>query len=329
MAKIIKRRKVYHDLVRDESDESFRLPEDFQSPNSVNPPLQPIVDAPPAQPTIQRLPESHGEYNKPTILQVNSLLRTTTVDSSDSDFFYRIDLPPNHEYNRVVVMGGLFPRSWYSIQQQQNTMTLIEGKTSTTITVTPASYNINTFMAEILNGTNGLNTLSPNHFTYAMTFVSNTNTWNFTVNSGAVAVEFVFGVFLNNALGFDENTTNAFTVGGVPNTMISTGIVNLNSSPPPLFYIKSDMVDNEDFNYPGLLEVVPVPGPPWSYTAYTCPDSHGYARKMRPTKSAVFHFQITDHLNNVFNLNQQNVLFTLKCFRDTDAGSSDKFLVND
>src|SRR4051794_24594276 len=96
---------------------------------------------------------------------INSRNRLT---GTDADFTAQVDIPTTDKFDRVCVLDISIPKSYYLVQNGQNTFTLTEAKGSATITIDPGNYSRRNF-ATLL--TAKLNTASAglSGWTYAIT----------------------------------------------------------------------------------------------------------------------------------------------------------------
>ena len=162
------------------------------------------------------------------------MIKTTYVVQIDSDnrlsgshtnFYHKIELPHEH-FDRVAVLSASIPKTFYLVQDGSNTLTLTESATSATITMTPANYNTRSF-ASILESK--LSTQSPNGWTYTIAMpveATEPSTGKYTItvsgNSSQPSISFSSDSSLYRQLGFEPNSTNAFSA----NTLTSTHVVD-------------------------------------------------------------------------------------------------------
>src|SRR3954470_22945414 len=86
------------------------------------------------------------------------------ISGTHSNFTYQLDYK-NEDYDYCVVLQATIPKSYYLIQSGQNTFTLQEGGSAATITVPIGNYSRSSFQSQLQSL---LNSLSPNHWTYAI-----------------------------------------------------------------------------------------------------------------------------------------------------------------
>ena len=137
----------------------------------------------------------------PYYVYVNSRDR---IAGTDENFTYNIQFPDG-EYDNVVCLNALVPKSYYLIQAGplENIFQLKENSTTVTITVPIGSYLLSAFKTTI--GTLLTNN-SPNGLTYTLTFPSelgaNTGKWTFTQNNGSIVSSIIVNEHFFEPFGF-------------------------------------------------------------------------------------------------------------------------------
>ena len=175
-----------------------------------------------------------------------------SISGSNSTFTSApIDLGVN-DFDSVVLVNANIPKSFYNFPAGYNTFQLTELGVSTTITVTPASYNIiniQTVLSTLL--TNGSKTLG-NNWTYAVTYASPTvgDTYKLTFTVSGNSGQPKITMFANELspfrqLGLEDGITYTF----VSNSITSVNAVNM--SLVLTAYIQSDVTQN---SYNGILQ---------------------------------------------------------------------------
>jgi hypothetical protein len=124
------------------------------------------------------------------IYYVNSANRTTNINSSNSDFDFKLDVPDN-SYSSVVVLSMSIPLSYYLVQNNHNTFQLQEGTTSATIAVQAGNYSATLFAQKV---SQQMTTLSPNHWAYTIQ-LNFQGKFEFKVTGTAKQVENLTGAF--------------------------------------------------------------------------------------------------------------------------------------
>ena len=97
-------------------------------------------------------------------LYINSANRTS---GSINSFTVPVDMSANEQYDACVVTACSVPVSFLLIPNGYNTFQLKELSTIVTLTITPASYNLNSFCTELVTV---LNTGSPHGWTYGASY---------------------------------------------------------------------------------------------------------------------------------------------------------------
>lgn len=92
---------------------------------------------------------------------------------------------PNN-YDSAVLLNFSCPKSYYLINDNNNTFSLIEDKTSYDIVLTNGSYNVNTLLVELQNK------LSGHSYAYTVSYNKSTNKYLFTASSNLTQPYFDF-----------------------------------------------------------------------------------------------------------------------------------------
>ncbi len=136
------------------------------------------------------------------------------VAGTDESFTYNIQFPEGFEFDRVVVLNALIPKSYYLIQAGplESTFILDENGVQVTINVPVGSYLLSAFRTTI--GTL-LTNASPNLLTYSLSYPASsgadTGKWTFTQTNGAIVSSLIFNTHLFEPFGFLSGSTNQFT----------------------------------------------------------------------------------------------------------------------
>lgn len=176
----------------------------------------------------------------PLIINFNSKDRTSGSNSNFNSL--PVDLG-NNAFDTVCLVQASLPKSFYNMPSGYNTFTLRENVTSVTVTIPIGSYtrlNLQSVLATRLTAA------SPNGLTYTVSYpastVADTFHYTFTVNSSAIAVQFIFSsTSPNRQLGF-EVSTYTFTAGVGSSTLESVNSLNL--SYILRAFIKSNLVSD-------------------------------------------------------------------------------------
>lgn len=187
----------------------------------------------------------------PVIINFNSKDR---VGGTNSNFVSKpVDLGVN-KYDSVCLIQASIPRSFYNVPSGYNTFTVVEPTASKTFTVTmtPASYNKINFASVLASTITSRSLAVGNGWTYTVSYPSSTvgDTFKYTfavTGNGGVQPSFTFTTYMFRQMGFDENTTYAFTA----NSLESANCINL--SYVTRAFIKSNVcISSQD----GILEEI-------------------------------------------------------------------------
>lgn len=183
------------------------------------------------------MPDYDATISPPKVITFSS---TNSLNETNSSFqSIPVDLGLN-DYDSVVVVDANIPKSFYNFPSGYNTFILQEGATQVTITIPPASYNINNLLTVL---TTLLSAGSPNTWDYlaeySLPVVGDTMFITFTVSGNTSQPSIIMASNSTSPfrqLGFDNNSTNTFSGGA----LVSTNAVNL--SLVLTAYIQTDMV---------------------------------------------------------------------------------------
>ena len=246
-------------------------------------------------------------FTKRQIFYINSSNR---ISGTDSNFTIQLDIDREEEFDQVVLLDCSIPKSYYIIQNGENTFTLQEGSTSVTITLPFGNYNRSSMKNVLVNL---LNANSPNRFSYTISYqniqyTQDTGQYTFTVTgNGSVQPSFIFGNYLYQQLGFNQNSTNNF----VGNTLTSVNITNL--QPEGTLFIRSDICQNYNDNI--LQNIITTQSADYSYIIFQNPTPHEYSKDFRQGFSNVFQFILTDEYGNEIYLNGLNLVMTIMIYK--------------
>lgn len=212
-------------------------------------------------------------FTKNQIVYVNSANRQT---GTNSDFTFQIDLNPNADYDRVVLLDASIPKTYYVIQDGFNTFQLQENTTTVTITLPAGNYNRTSFRNVV---TGLLNLYSPGSFTYTITnqniqTTQDAGKYTYSVTgNGSVQPIFIFTTNLYEQFGFNANSSNQFT----NNQLVSLNITNL--QPESTLFIHSDICQN--FNNNILQNIITAQSSDYSYIVFNNPNPREYSKYYR------------------------------------------------
>jgi hypothetical protein len=250
------------------------------------------------------------------IVYVNSRDR---LSGTDSNFTYNVQLKPQNDFDRVVMLSTAIPKSYYAVQNGYNTFTLSENGSSITITVPQGNYTRKGFANQLTTLMIAASATLGNNFTYSVTypknsFVVDTGFYNYTVsNNGTVQPEFIFGSqsenFIYLCMGFNPSSTNVF----VANSLSSVNVINLQAE--DAIFVHSDVCVNYNNN---ILQEIFSNGGPLSYSIINWfnPNIAAYSKKLAGNQDNIFRFYITNEDGVNINFNGVNVQFTLLFYHE-------------
>lgn len=255
----------------------------------------------------------HGSNSYVTIVDSDQRISGTTTN-----FTYNLNLPLN-DFNRISLKSISIPRSYYDFSSGSNTFQLKEKTTTVTITVTPGYYTKNSLITVL---STLLTTASPNGWTYTVTYPgytsANPNTLTFGVTGNTTfQPSLIFTTYCYLQLGFNPNTTNAFTSSSLtsPN-MISITYINQ-------LLLKSSACTSS-FN--SVLSELFIVGQysAGSYIYYEPVDIDVNSREFINNNNNVFDFQLTDKNGVPVNLNGLGFIFSLICYSKDNTNELQK-----
>lgn len=247
-------------------------------------------------------------------MAIISSQRIFYVDSHDrisgtlSDFTYQFDLQTTN-YDYAVVLQATIPKSYYLVQNGQNTFQLQELSSTVTISMPIGNYSRSSFKTQLQTS---LNASSPNSWVYTVSIpntatTADTGYYTFSVASNSGQPSFIMGNYLYEQFGLNANTTYTFT----SNSLVSVNVVNFQLQDS--LFIHSDLANNgvDDI----LQEILGVDSPNYGNIVYVCPSVEGYAKQLSSNPNNVYHFKLTDEDDNAIDLNGQNIVFSLLFFK--------------
>ena len=147
-----------------------------------------------------------GGITKPTFL-INSHDR---MYGSDSDF--TVKLPINHSmsFDQCALISAMIPKSWYTVDSNNNQFTLSEGTSSSVITIATANYDAFTFQDTLFDA---LNDNSPHNYGYSVSFDESALKYTVVVSgNGGVQPSLTFsGCSPHSLFGELRDTTASFS----------------------------------------------------------------------------------------------------------------------
>lgn len=248
-------------------------------------------------------------HDTKAIVYIDSSKRALGTDGSFSiNVSYNTRVP----YDRVALMAANIPKTYYAIPQGRNTFVLTEGVTSITVVVAVGTYTRQGF-ATYLGAR--LTALSPSGWTYAVSLPNTsigpeTGYYTYTVTgSGGVQPTFTFGTSMGQQMGFDPNTTYAFTGGA----LVSVNVTNLAAETS--LYLKSNLVS--DFNSQNNI-LQDIYTNLYAYNSYIYYQNPNVEFNSKPflNPGNAWEFWLCDEDGNVLDLNGCNMVLTVCLFRE-------------
>ena len=239
-------------------------------------------------------------------------------------FTYKIDIPSNFEFDSVALLQASIPKSFYQIYTGRNTLTLNEGATNTTVTITPGNYSITSFRLALITALNAASVTSGKNYTYAITQPNvatsvSTGKYSFTVTgNGGVQPKLIFpsSTQIYQQCGFAWSSTNSF----VGSALVSTQVVNFAAITGMV--IKSNLVDgvsNTGIHGNSILqEILQFNTFDFSNIQFQNNSPEFTAKKVNKATLPLVTFTICDLDENTLDFNGGSLNFSLVFFqRDT------------
>lgn len=236
------------------------------------------------------------------------------VSGSHNDFLYKLEIPPNETYDRVVVLSAMIPKSYYLIQSPYNKFTVRENGVNTVITFPEGNYTATAFKNQVQTL---LNANSSQGWSYVVTLPASTDVstgkFTFTVSgNGGLQPSFIFDDITKvyEQIGFDPSSTNTF----VANSITSSNVIKM--QPEDTLYIHSDICTN---GVDDILQEVFSSAPDFSSIKYQCVDAQAYSKKVNTNNHNVYRFMLTDEDGRPINLNGLNMVLTILVYKVEDT----------
>lgn len=230
--------------------------------------------------------------------------------NSDFSIQLQIDSP---DYNRVVLLKAVIPKSYYLVQNGYNTFTVEEGVTTYTITIDPGNYSRRSFQTAIQSALNNTGTTWTYTVSYPNTLSSpDTGKYTFTVtgNSG-VQPTFIFTNNLYEPMGFDINSSNPL----VGDSLTSTNVIKLQAE--DALYLHSDIVLGKGDN---ILECIYLNAQDYSNITFEQKSPYENSKIINRTIGNVYRFYLTDETNVPIDTNGLNMNLHLLFFTENNYG---------
>ena len=174
-------------------------------------------------------------------LNINSSKQNILSGTSDN-FNYLLNVPAdkiNHVTNVSLVSCSL-PKSFYQINELNNSFTLIENGTPLTINIIPGNYILSSWFSTLSSLLTAASLLG---VTYTVVFqYSYNDNGIMKITASNSSYSYVLQVpnsSISGVLGFDRNNSYSFTNG----VLLSLYVINLNES--DMIYINSNIISSE------------------------------------------------------------------------------------
>jgi hypothetical protein len=222
-----------------------------------------------------------------------------------SDF--TIDLKINDTYDKIVVLSASIPKTYYLIDDNNDTFQVVHNSITYNITMDHGNYSASNFLTALKTK---LNAAVP--LTFDITFNRQTGLYTYTCTANP---SFVFTTQLYEQLGFEANSTNIFT----SNSLTSTQVVNFINEDTLL--INSDICRSDGSNNKTsiLCEVFSSTTVDFGHVSYLCPSPKYFSRNMRLSQSGTYRFYLTDENGTPIICRGGNIVFSLLMYKDIET----------
>lgn len=221
-----------------------------------------------------------------------------------TNFTYNLDVA-GMEFTEAVIMNLTVPKSYYLVNSNNNTFTLVTATGNHTITLDSGNYTRRNFASNLVTKLNAA-TSYVFSVSYPSSSTADTGKYTYTVtNNSGFQPSFVFGSELYEQLGFDEGSTNVFSGG----SLVSSNVVNLQVKTS--LFLHTDIITNHDNNI--IQEIYAGGNASFSNIMYTnnVLDISNTITALTP----IVKFYLTDSDGNEIDLNGLDFQFTLLLFK--------------
>ena len=229
------------------------------------------------------------------------------ISGTSSDFLYRIDA---QEYNSVCVISANIPKSYYLIQEGQNTVIFTENTIPRTITIPKGNYSVADFVSVVLA------LLNIGSIIYSITFNKYSSLMTITATGGTVNnIIFPSSSSLYRQFGFEYDSTNAL----IANTITSPNLPLYQLT--NIIFIRSDIHETTESTLGGnILQSISAVNQPNMYSITYQNSTDPNLIKKRYNKTMIARFWITDADGFILNLGGLPVNIELLFFNYNDSG---------
>jgi len=258
-------------------------------------------------------------------LRIFHLNTNNRISGTHENCQMELELPSSEEFDRVVLLSCVIPRSYYLIQAPYNTFILKEFTDETTITVEEGNYSFSSFRAylEAL-----LNASSARGWTYSVSIPNTTNQpstgkYTYSLINGPPIIfggEFSF-IFpstskLHEQMGFDLGSTNV----NIGTSIKSKNVVKFTLE--DTLYIHSDLVSGQQDDV--LQEVFTAGSFDFSSIKFQNYTPIEYSKVLSTSSNNTYRFTITDEDDRIINLNGLNCVYTVLIYKNNDIHNVQK-----
>lgn len=232
------------------------------------------------------------------------------VNGTSSDFSYILEIDKTKDFDHVCVISASIPKSYYVVRTNQDYFYLIEDGDEVKIIMNAGNYTRKSFQVQLQSK---LNQLSPNGYTYTITYQNINQTeddgkYNYSVtNNAGVQPQFRFEKYLYEQMGFEINTTNNF----VDDTIRSVNVVNLNLE--STLFIKSNICQNEGMAI--LQDIYTVQDVNYSYITFVNTICEETSKRFIGNNANVYSFKLTNEDNDEIDLNGLNLNMKIMLYK--------------
>lgn len=238
--------------------------------------------------------------------------KNVTIDSSrresgtSTNFNINLPIPSINYFNKAAVSYFEMPKAYYLVDSANNQFALDEeaGGSQVNVTISVGNYTAATLATEL--GTQ-MSAVSPNGYTYTVTYDSSTNKFTFTHATASSSTDFTItsSNIWDRYLGFtnDLSSTNG----------IATSDNQIDLQRHNVLYLTADNISNNNDDV--LLTIFPSGYSNYSTISYTNPDLMLTAVNVVNNNANQITFTLRDADRNIVDLNNCPIRFVLSMWR--------------
>jgi len=229
------------------------------------------------------------------------------ISGTSSDFLYEIDLK---DYNSVCVISANIPKSYYLIQEGQNTVIFTQNATPRTITVPAGNYSVADFVSAVLA------LLNTGSVIYTITFDKHSSLMTISATGGTLNnITFPNTSSLYRQFGFNFDSVNI--VSGNTITSVNLPLYQLTN----IIFIRSDIHETTRSTLGGnILQSISAVNQPNMYSITYQNSTDPNLIKKKYNRTATARFWITDADGFILNLGGLPINIELLFFNYNDSG---------